>query len=366
MDYSVFRKKLNEGEIDPYKKEELLKECEYFASVAPKPLLSFLRRKQGEQPNPTKVGLLALLALFMFPLVILALQFCAPFLVLLVIFVIFIRPKLAKPEYKNYNYRERIAEPALRLFGDRMDFSYHRNSDELVDSPMSYHKALVDAYLVRPGCSSCKEVVYSNASYDWENESNTDAFECMGNHLYDEYTDSDGHTHTTTYFSGLILKFRTSFTVSGSVNIMSTMTKKTLLGREKETNHFKKIKDRALAVIDTENKEFSECFDVIATYEAEAYRYLTPAMIETLLSLRVDYFFAICIKGNVMTVAIDKKNYNSLGQNAFVCSKPGSRPRDVSADLEEKITRFRNALLSIYDLKDKLDPDGRYASRALL
>ena len=50
--------------------------------------------------------------------------------------------------------------------------------------------------------------------------------------------------------------FHLSYSVNGSVNIMSTKTKKNILGMDKEKNQFKKIKDRKEVVINTGNQAF--------------------------------------------------------------------------------------------------------------
>ena len=360
MGYSELKQKLNSGEVDPNQKQELLREYEYFASIAPKPFLYGLRKKLAEG----RCGVLALIAILAFILVPVMLVYAPAFFfvfILILFYVYTIRPKLGKREYKTYNFTERISEPALRLFDEKLSLEYHEESEDLVDENMKYQKALAEARLIRPIPDGCQEAFYGSCSYDWEDESDPDAFECKGMHLYTVHTDSDGHTDTTTYFDGFVFKFRTSFRTSGSVNVMSTKTKKTLFGREKEVNQFKKIKDRAVEVIDTENQEFAESFDTIATYEEEAYRFLSPLMIETLLRLREKYFFSLCLRGNVMTVSVESDRFEGMGQSCFASRKPTSRPNNPEEELEQKINDFRSGLMAICELKDMVSPSREYA-----
>lgn len=360
MAYSELRQKLNSGEVDPDQKQEVLREYEYFASIAPKPFLHGLRSKLAAG-RCGGVALLVILGVFLFPFMLVY----APvffFIVLLVLIYVFgLRPKFSSPEYKTYNFTERISEPALRLFDEKLSLEYHEDCGDLVDANMKYMKALAEARLIRPVPNGCQETFYGSCSYDWENESNLDAFESKAMHLYTESTDDDGHTHVTTYFNGFVFKFRTNFSTSGSVNVMSTKSRKTIFGKEKEVNHFKKIKDRAVAVIDTENQEFAESFDTIATYEEEAYRFLSPLMIETLLRLRQKYFFSLCLKGNVMTVSVESDSFEGMGQSCFFSKKPSARPNNPEEDLEQKMNAFRNGLMAICELKDMVSPGRQYA-----
>ena len=124
---------------------------------------------------------------------------------------------------------------------------------------------------------------------------------------------------------------------------------------------FKKIKDRAVEVIDTENQEFAESFDTIATYAEEAYRFLSPLMIETLLRLREKYFFSLCLRGNVMTVSVESDSFEGMGQSCFASRKPTSRPNNPEEELEQKINAFRSGLMAICELKDMVSPSREYA-----
>jgi hypothetical protein len=133
---------------------------------------------------------------------------------------------------------------------------------------------------------------------------------------------------------------------------MSTQTKNTLIG-EREKNRFKKIKDKDINVIDTENSEFAVNFDTIATYDNEAYEYLTPSRIESLLKLRKDHYICICIKKNVMTVSI-YGGFKDVGKYAFAATKPYSRSLDSEAELDKMLRQYAKAVSSIYELRDIL------------
>ena len=349
----TIRKNIIDGQVDEFKKADLLREYAYFASVAPQSLMSKLglgkNKEQGDSgKNPFKSCLMTLLT----PLWICLFIVSIPILIIVAI----IRSMTQNPEYKNYNFSEKIVEPTLRLFDDELTFGFNFDPSEVADGVEDYNQALVEARLVKPFGGYCRTSSNNNLSYRWDDKTDTDSFEATTYRLYDEWDDDDGGSHETVYFNGAIYKFHLSYSVNGSVNIMSTKTKKNILGMDKEKNQFKKIKDRKEVVINTGNQAFDESFDTVATYNEEAFKFLTPSMIETLLELRNNYFFSICIKDNVLTVAIDEKPYGKASHFAISKVKPYSAPKDPAADLEDRITLVRNYLTSIYELKDRLDP----------
>lgn len=358
MGYGELRRKLNNGELDLQRKEQVLNELKYFNSIAPRgwrERLHINKDKIQEFTDEHKVGV-AVGFVFLIPLFLMLMALALQFAVIGIVIWAFLRNKRGTPEYQAYDFKNSIVLPALKIFDEKLDLDYHHNRRDLVDEDMHYADALVEEHLIRPMNKRYRDITYSSCSYDWNNAGNTDAFEFMGYKLYYEWEDSDGDKHEDIYFDGVIFKFRTSFTTEGTINIMSTTTKKNLIGVEKEKNRFKKIKDKDIAVIDTENNEFAENFDTIATYDTEAYRYLTPSMIEELLKLRKEYYICLCIKGNVMTVTINNKGYKDANRYSFTSTKPYSRSLDSDGEMENMLNGYRNALKSIYELKDILDP----------
>lgn len=361
MNYEDFRRKLNIGEIDPNQKQDILREREYFASVAPRPFLHGIREKLRSGKHPLAVLLLAFLGVLLLFIALVYVKIFFVAFLLLLFYLNVLKPKLAKREYKEYDYLERIAEPTLHLFDDKLTLGYHDDSTDLVDEKMPYQNALAEARLVKPFGKRCEQSIYGWCSYDWENASDLDAFEYVRTYLY--YVTRDSETDredVTSYFNGHVMKFRTSFAVNGSIHVMSTTSKRSLLGGEKKKNPFKKIKDRELALIESGNREFDENFDVAATFEDEAYRYLTPAVMESLLELRKDCFFSLCFKGNVITVAIDNETFRSLGNNNFYFAKPAVDPQKASEEFDEKIDAVRFGLMTICEVKEAVDPGSRY------
>ena len=358
---SGLRSRLYSGELDPDKKEQVLTELKYFNSIAPRSLMERLHIDKGKMSEFAGEHLIGLIIgiIVLLPLLFLLLAVGIQFAVVGVLIFAIFRNRFSSPEYRGYNFGQRIVIPLMGLFDDKLNPGFHFNSSDLADGELSYDQALVESHMVVPMNRRHKEIIYSDCAYDWDNTSNTDAFEFLGYKLYYEWEDSDGDKHEEVYFDGTILKFRTSFTIDGTVNIMSTTTKKNIIGIEKEKNRFKKIKDKDITVIDTENSEFAENFDTIATYETEAYRYLTPTMIETLLGLRKNHDFCICIKGNVMSVAINEGCYKEAERQAFSATKPSSRSLDSEGELDSMIDKYRDALISIFELKDMLDPGGK-------
>jgi len=363
MELSSFRQKLQSGVLDNERRNRILGELKYFNSIAPKSLIERIRDKFGKNKLKELTGIhkvvLIIGLICLLPIVFFLFAITFQFLIILLLAGVFLGNKRGTPEYKDYNFKDKVALPALKLYDDNLNMTFHYSGRDMVYDDLKFDQALVDAHLVRPLHSKTRSYEYSNCSYDWYNKENTDAFEHLGYKLYHEYTDSEGDTHEDIFFDGIILKFRTSFTIDGIINIMSTTTKKTLVG-EREKNRFKKIQDKDFTVIDTENNEFAESFDTLATYDVEAYRFLTPKMIETLLELRKKYYFCICIKENTMTVTINGA-YKNIGQSSFDSKKPYSRNTDSDTQFNNMMTRYRSALLSIYELKDLLDPEGKYA-----
>lgn len=339
------KEKLNGRGLDQEQKELLKKEYRYFSSIAPTRLLS---RLFENYPSPRHI-LLLLFFLILPPVAVLG----------LIAIVVIDAVRQRNPVYKGYDYTQKIVGPMLRLFDEKLTPLYHPDSADLTDTDIPYVNALVGAHMIRPVEKGYHTNCLSVCSYDWDDPSDTDSFEFADGEIYYEWRDDDGDYHRKTYFEGSLYKFHTSFTTRGEINIMSTTTRN-ILGAEKEKNVFKRIKDRDLSVIDTENHEFAENFDTVVTYDDEAYQYLTPTMIEALLELRKQCFFCICIKGNVMTVTIDKGGYKQAAGTVFgEVRKPVDAPKDPEADLEQRLSLCHDALLSIYELKDILDPGGK-------
>ena len=365
MELSAFRQRLLRGDVHLANREKLLGEYRYFASIAPKSSFSGIgdgiRGIAGKFNDLTggNTAIAVVLCVILIPLMIFLLSVALPVMMIILLVSVMGFSKQS-PEYKNFNYYDRIVNLMYKLFDDKLSPNFHYNSAEIINESKHYDDALVDARLVTPFHKKAYGHTFTSMSYDWDNVMSTDSFEFLGYKIFYEWRDDDGETHEEVFFNGCIYKFHTSFTINGTVNIMSTVTKKGLLGGEREVSKFKYIKDKEINVIDTENQFFADSFDTIATYENEAFRFLTPAMIETLLRLRQDYYFCICIKGNVMTVAIDNGGYKSAVQSTMNNSKPFFSPKDPEGEMNRKISDCRNAMLSIYELKDLLDPAGMY------
>ena len=376
MELSEFRKKLINGDVDQNQRNLVIREFEYLDSITPKTILEKFYSHEDKDVNSkvtvvsgvvfAGIILTAVLTVFfnfeIFHILLVILMGLIPFAIIVFLVLLTVFYSKASPEYKNYDYKARIVEPALKLYDEKLTTGFHFDSSDLACEGMKYDDALVEAHLVKPFKKGSYSFVYSSCTYDWENRANKDAFEFAGYKVFYQWTDSDGDSHEDIYFDGTIYKFRTSFTIDGIINIMSTETKQSAFGRKKEINTFKKIKDKEYKVIDTESQAFSECFDTIATYDEEAYRYLTPQMIEALLNLRRNYFFSICLKGDVMTIAIDKKGFQNADKMVFIPNKPFFKSKNPTGDINKILDDYEKTLISIYDLKDILDPNGKYAA----
>ncbi len=348
MELSSFRKRILNGEVHLARREALIKEYEHFISIAPKSPLEKLGISRFRELPQDKKGLYLLIFFILAPIWLPMI----PMFIVVMAFVVVASRGSGSPEYKAYDFGKNIVEPILKLFDEKMELRNYLDSHDLVDTDVYYSQALVDAYLINPVKSKSTYDYLSFGSYNWKDASDPDSFDFSGYKVYHQYEDSDGDTHETVYFIGGIYKFHLSFTIDGTVNIMSTSTSKTLFG-EREKNKFKNIKDKEIEVIDTENHAFSEQFDTIATYDKDAYRYLTPTMIENLLELRKHYYFAICIKGNVLTITIDNNGYKGADPYSFgETTKPLYGYGDPEREIDRRADRVRQALISIYELRD--------------
>ena len=351
MELSKFRQRLQNGVIDFEKKALLQKEYDHF-------LVSVQKVSWGRLLPLCIILLPALMPVFMSPLLKLkgitspksdfkslkALIFFDCLVVVFGMLDIWLHPPISEDTKKDFE--QRIVEPTLKLFDEKLTGHFHADPYDLVDTYMSYPDALVEAHMVREGMTDAK--YWGKCSYDWLNPSNTGSFEF----LCCEMCYSQNH-----YVHNAIFKFHTSFTINGTIHIMSTKTEM-IFGIEMEKNPFKHIKNKEVVGVNTENHTFNESFDVLATCDEDAYQYLTPLMMETLLALRQRYGhgFSICIKKNVMTVAVN----NNKSQFANLTGFHTKKLIDTrSKTLDQHIDHYRHILLSIYELKDRLDPGGR-------
>ena len=362
MEPNSLRYNLNNFQPDPAKKEALLREYEYFASISPKSLFEkffashnlSLNRIGGffQTYKPLKIALLILLS----PLLLFLFFTLMPLLLLLLFASLIISRGGSSAEFKEYKYWSRIAQPTISLIDDSLELKYVTNSKDLVDEDMGYSDALEEAHMVEPIKKNGNTRYSGCCSYHWDDPTDPDSFEFQGYKYYSEWEDSDGQTQESISFIGSLYKFHLPYTIRGSVNIMSTKTNIGITGKEKEKNVFKPIKDKEFRVIDTENHEFAEWFDTIATFDEEAYRYLTPAKIETLLELRKQFFFCICLKGNVMTVAVDGGGYKGATRESIKTMKPYRASSDPKLEMDRNIASDYNCLVSILELRDLLVP----------
>ena len=60
-----------------------------------------------------------------------------------------------------------------------------------------------------------------------------------------------------------------------------------------------------------------------------------------------------------MTVTINNVGYKDASRSSFASTKPYARSLDSDGEMENMLNGYRRALISIYELKDILDPGGR-------
>ena len=350
MELSKFRQKLQNSALNSERTEHLPQEDDSFSAVAPN------AKNRTSSLLTTIIWVLVAGALYVLlpqslnkiPLACLAFWFSIQY-----------HSEHAEydSKYNMYNFNPIIGESTLQLLDEKLAMCFHPDPSDLVDRAMPYFNALVEAHMIRPPRGEPHVKEFAHCSYAWWNQYNTDSFEYLACRIYTERKDKYHNIHENVCFDGFIYKFHTSFTINGTLHIMSTIST-AILGVEMERNPFKHVKHHKVAVIDTENHEFDTHFDVLATYDEDAYQYLTPTMMETLLAFRQRYSFSICIKGNVMTVAIENNGLKFAKPLVFDARLP---IYDLNHKTEAPMLlgAYRDALLSIYELKDRLDPGGR-------
>ena len=131
MELSSFRQRMLYGQIDTDKKAQVLNELKYFNSIAPASLREkfagkFNKEKSAEFCNNHKVGVLVGFFLLL-PLVIALMAVALQFAVILVLlFVVFGRNR-GTPEYKAYDYRNKVAVPAAKVLDEKLDLNFPYN-----------------------------------------------------------------------------------------------------------------------------------------------------------------------------------------------------------------------------------------------
>lgn len=150
----------------------------------------------------------------------------------------------------------------------------------------------------------------------------------------DEYTDSDGDTHTTTLFRGqwMVFEFPRSFVSKLAV----------VGGRCRETIYARKMEK-----FETESIEFNRRFKVYMQDGVEMFYLLDPKMIEKLQALSDEF------NGAVSLLFIDKKLHIALNNGVDSFEPPKRKKGDLNE--AEEVERLSSEFKTVFSLIDALE-----------
>ena len=149
-----------------------------------------------------------------------------------------------------------------------------------------------------------------------------------------EYTDSDGDTHTDTYFRGqwLVFEFPRKF-----------VAKLAVIGHGcREVIYPRKMEKFA-----TESTEFNKKFRVFMQDGVEMFYLLDPKMIEAIQALGEKY------KGKISFLFVDQKLHIGLNNGADSFEPPRRLSGEIKED--DEINRLSEEFKTVFNLIDKLE-----------
>lgn len=160
----------------------------------------------------------------------------------------------------------------------------------------------------------------------------------VSNILSQNETSSGKSTHTDTYFQGIFAIFPFNKKINSSVEI-----------REDEAGFGTSLYFSSKDIIDMEDIEFNEQFNVYATDKEAAFYVITPQLIEVFKEIkkRIPGNLIFCIRGNQMIIAINN------GFNKFQYSKSGKNMENYLKAVVDELLPYR-WLIDVFKLKDKI------------
>ena len=150
----------------------------------------------------------------------------------------------------------------------------------------------------------------------------------------DEYTDSDGDTHTITFFRGQWMIFEFPRRFVSKLAVAGNRCRQTVYARKMEK-------------FETESVEFNKRFKVYMQDGVEMFYLLDPKMIEKMQALS-DKF-----DGAVSFLFIDKKLHIALNNGTDSFEPPKHKKGDLNE--VEEINRLSSEFKTVFDLIDTLD-----------
>ena len=150
----------------------------------------------------------------------------------------------------------------------------------------------------------------------------------------DEYTDSDGDTHTVTFFRGQWMVFEFPRRFISKLAVVGSRCQRTIYARKMEK-------------FETESTEFNRRFKVYMQDGLEMFYLLDPKMIEKMQSLSDEY------DGAVSFLFIDKKLHIALNNGVDSFEPPKRKKGDLN-EIEE-VERLSSEFRTVFDLIDTLE-----------
>ena len=150
----------------------------------------------------------------------------------------------------------------------------------------------------------------------------------------DEYTDSDGDTHTVTLFHGQWMVFEFPRRFVSKLAVAGSRCKRTINARKMEK-------------FETESTEFNKRFKVYMQDGVEMFYLLNPKMIEKMQALSDEF------NGAVSFLFIDKKLHIALNNGVDSFEPPKHKKGDLNET--EEIERLASEFKTVFSLIDTLE-----------
>lgn len=244
------------------------------------------------------------------------------------ILVVTILVAASVPEVKQFTdaYKSKIVITTLNSIFSDVHFDLNRGIPE---------KVIADTNMMMMGN------IYDSNDYFYGKYKDIQ-FQCSDVTIQDEYTDSDGDTHTTTYFIGQWYIFEFNKTFKGSFQICE----KSFHYSKRQGGLFSKTQDEK---IEMEDQEFNKIFKVFGTDPHSVFYVLTPNTMERIkkINSQIPGELLFCFKDNNLHVGV----YNNKDLFEPRLRKPVNIEKDTQSTRDEI-----NAILQFVDTL-KLDND---------
>lgn len=254
-----------------------------------------------------------------------------------IVWLIYIHAKYGKYKHKGYTYQKSVVKPMLERLAPNIHVEPKIETDPVI-FPDAMNKS-VPYQMYKARLVPIKDACYNKGlAIDY----------CDGQDGFQAYRiklDVMRDKHYRVYFNGTLLHLKLKKNYPGYMYIMSTYSKKGVLGDEREVVNFDKL-HKGEEKVDIESEEFNSKFEVYATDPVQAFRYLNSSVVERLIELRKQYKFCCYINENDIWISI----YDFL-----MFDEPSMYGREVNDyTFNEALTDLKNTMDLVYNLIDAI------------